>query len=80
MGLILQGDSDARAVWHHKHPVSWIIGLKSMSCVRALFKSGLALGALERRLTVKPPGEGPVDGAYDQTAAFALGIEPDHFG
>ncbi len=25
--------------WHHKHPVSWIIGLKSRGCVRALFKS-----------------------------------------
>ena len=28
--------------WHHKHPVSWIIGLNSMSCFRALFKSGQA--------------------------------------
>jgi len=41
MGLMLQGNSDARAVWHHKHPVSWIVGLESMSRVRALFKSGL---------------------------------------
>ena len=40
MGLTLLGNSDARAVWHHKRNVSWINGLKSTSCVRALFKSG----------------------------------------
>src|ERR671912_112335 len=49
MGLILQRNSDARAVWHHKHPVSWIIALESTSCVRALFKSGLARLANTRR-------------------------------
>src|SRR5215211_1528893 len=64
MGLILQGNSDARAVWHHKHPVSWIIALKSTSCVRALFKSGKSVreefAVVDRMLAVPAVTRGRV--------------------
>src|SRR5215207_4100543 len=71
MGLILQGNSDARAVWHHKHPVSWIIALKSTSCARALFKSGL--GAVP--VAAEPEGMAPLAAAYAPELA-ALGLLP----
>jgi hypothetical protein len=45
--------------WHHKRPVSWIIGLKSRSCVRALFKSGKTLGAASRGVAWPPPSAAP---------------------
>ncbi len=44
--------------WHHKYPVSWIIGLKSMSCVRALFKSGLGRREGTGRAGHRPGGGG----------------------
>ena len=61
--------------WHHKHPVSWIIGLNSMSCVRALFKSGQdadGLGDLLKRVKPLYPWLRAVfaDSIYNRLAAL----------